>query len=194
MELTLTAGCWIKFVSSWQKWYATIIATICFIAFRINRHNNRLFHSWGISSLFQIGLVNLWNSKRIVLPLRSFVLHFVYMEQLDSTGQIFMKLFSWIFFWKFVQKIKVSVKYDRNNRHLTWRPVYIYNYISLISSWNEKCFTQFCTENQNKHFMCNNLCPYSVQFMRKCGKYRKSKQATDNDIMCWMNRARTWNM
>jgi len=35
MELTLTAEWWIKFGRSWQKWYASIITTICFITFLI---------------------------------------------------------------------------------------------------------------------------------------------------------------
>ena len=42
MELTLTAGCWIKFVRSWQKLYASIITTICFTAPLLDRFNDRL--------------------------------------------------------------------------------------------------------------------------------------------------------
>ena len=37
MELTLT-----NFVRSWQKWYASIITTICFIALLIERYNDKL--------------------------------------------------------------------------------------------------------------------------------------------------------
>jgi hypothetical protein len=35
---------------------------------------------------------------------------------------------------KSVDKIQVSVKYDKNNQNFTWRPTDIYNSISLISS------------------------------------------------------------
>jgi len=33
-------------------------------------------------------------------------------------------------------------KSDNNNRYFTCRPIYIFNHISLISSYNEKCFRQ----------------------------------------------------
>ena len=42
MELTLTAECWWNFVRGWQKWYAPIITTNCFIPLLIDRDNNRL--------------------------------------------------------------------------------------------------------------------------------------------------------
>ena len=38
------------------------------------------------------------------------------------------------------EKIHVSLKSDKNNGHFTWRPMYIYDSISLNSSYNEKCF------------------------------------------------------
>jgi len=33
-----------------------------------------------------------------------------------------------------VEKIQVSLKSDKNNRHFTWRPIHICYQISLISS------------------------------------------------------------
>jgi len=36
-------------------------------------------------------------------------------------------------------KIQDSLKSDKNNRFFTWRPVHIYEHISLSSSQNEKC-------------------------------------------------------
>ena len=41
-----------------------------------------------------------------------------------------------------VEKIQIILKSDDNNRHFTWRPIYIFDHISLIPSWNEKCFIQ----------------------------------------------------
>jgi hypothetical protein len=55
-------------------------------------------------------------------------------------GQIFIK-FDVSIFRKFSQKIKMSLKSDKNNGYFTWQPMYIYD-ISPISSQNEKCFTQ----------------------------------------------------
>jgi hypothetical protein len=48
-----------------------------------------------------------------------------------------------------VEKIQVSFKSDKNNGYFTLRPVYIYNYISLNSSQNEKCFRKKLQRNQN---------------------------------------------
>ena len=55
------------FVCSWQKWYATIITTHCFITLLIDRIIDS-FHSSGNSSLFQTELVSLWMSQQTVLP------------------------------------------------------------------------------------------------------------------------------
>jgi hypothetical protein len=46
-------------------------------------------------------------------------------------------------FWKSAEKkIQVSLKSDKNNGCLAWRHVHIYDYISLSSSENKKCFGQ----------------------------------------------------
>jgi hypothetical protein len=50
-----------------------------------------------------------------------------------STGRIFMTLDIWGFFRKSVGKIKVKLKSDKNNRYVTWRPVYVFDNISLTS-------------------------------------------------------------
>ena len=46
----------------------------------------------------------------------------------------FMKFDIWVFFEKSVEKIQVSLKSDNNNRYCTWRPIYIFDHISLSSS------------------------------------------------------------
>ena len=42
----------------------------------------------------------------------------------------FMK-FIWVFFQKSFVKFKFLLKSDKNNEHSTWRPIHIYNHISL---------------------------------------------------------------
>jgi len=42
-----------------------------------------------------------------------------------------MKFDIWVFLGKSIRKIQLSLKYDKNNRHFTWRPVYIYDSPSL---------------------------------------------------------------
>jgi len=49
--------------------------------------------------------------------------------------------FECFFFRKYVEKIWVWLNSYRNNGYFTWRLIYICD-ISLISSWNEKCFRQ----------------------------------------------------
>jgi len=50
------------------------------------------------------------------------------------TGRILTKFDTWEFFEKSVEKIQVSLKSDKNKAHFTWRPVYIYDNISLNCS------------------------------------------------------------
>ena len=45
-------------------------------------------------------------------------------------------------FRKSAKKIKVSLKSNMNDRYFTWRPIYIFDHIGLISSQNEKCCRQ----------------------------------------------------
>jgi hypothetical protein len=90
------------------------------------------------------------------------------------------------FFWKSVQKIKVSLKLGKNNWQFTWRPVYIFYHISLSSSLNEKCFRQIFF----------NLCSLTF-FWKLCNvvKYYRTGQATlmiiwHMDIACWIPKAK----
>jgi len=46
------------------------------------------------------------------------------------------------FLGKPVVKIQCSLNSDNNNWHFIWRPIYIYDYISLSSSSNVKCSRQ----------------------------------------------------
>ena len=59
------------------------------------------------------------------------------------TVRVLTKFYFWgFFFWKFVEKIQISFKSDRNNGHVTWRPTYIYDNIFLNCSLSGTCFTQ----------------------------------------------------
>ena len=54
---------------------------------------------------------------------------------------------------KYVENIKVSLKCDWNDGHLTCRPIYICDNTSLTYSQNEKCFRHSCRQNKYIHFM-----------------------------------------
>lgn len=79
--------------------------------------------------------VKLWNA--IISFLMSVHLS-VRMEQLESHWESFHESFYETqhlgIFLIPVKKIRVAFKSDNNNGHFTWRPLYIYDYISLISS------------------------------------------------------------
>ena len=58
----------------------------------------------------------------------------VHMEELISHWKDFQKIWYLGIFWKSVNKIQVSLKSDKNDGYVTWRPTYIYDNISLNSS------------------------------------------------------------
>lgn len=64
------------------------------------------------------------------------------------------------FFRKSVYQIQVSFQTVKDNRNLTWKPLYIYENISLKSSQNEKYFRQGYRENQDTHFTFDNFFPF----------------------------------
>jgi len=51
-----------------------------------------------------------------------------------------MKFDICLFVRETVEEIQVSLKSDKNNRYFVWSPLYIFNNISLNSSYNEKYF------------------------------------------------------
>jgi len=44
-----------------------------------------------------------------------------------------MKFYIELFFEKSIEKIQISLKYQKKNRRFTWRPTSIYDNMSLIS-------------------------------------------------------------
>jgi hypothetical protein len=64
----------------------------------------------------------------------------VRMEQLGSHWTDFDEIWYLNFFRKYVEKIHVSLKSDKNTGYFTWRRFYTYDSPSLNSSYNEKYF------------------------------------------------------
>ena len=58
---------------------------------------------------------------------------------LARIGRIFNEIWYLRSFGSSVEKIQVSLKYDKNNGYFTGGPVQINDYISHRSSYNEKC-------------------------------------------------------
>ena len=64
-------------------------------------------------------------------------------------------------FLKSVEKLQDSLKKDKNKGHFTWRPINIFDPISLIYSWNEKYFWTKVVEKTKTDLS------YSITFLRK---------------------------
>jgi hypothetical protein len=58
----------------------------------------------------------------------------VHMEQLGSHWTDFHEIWYLNIFRKSVGKIQVSLKSERNDGYFTWRPIYVFDHISLSSS------------------------------------------------------------
>ena len=66
----------------------------------------------------------------IVMP----VCLFIWMEQLSPYLTEFYEIWYSSIFQKLTKKIQVSVKSEKNDGHYTWKPIYIFDHISLIFS------------------------------------------------------------
>jgi hypothetical protein len=60
------------------------------------------------------------------------------MEQLGSRETDFREILYLSIFRKSVEKIKVSLKSEKNNGYFVWRPTYVYDNILRSYFWNEK--------------------------------------------------------
>ena len=52
----------------------------------------------------------------------------------SPTGRIIIKFDIRAFFQNLYRKFKISIKSDKNNGYFTWRPIYIFDHISLRST------------------------------------------------------------
>jgi len=55
-------------------------------------------------------------------------------NNLALAGRILMKFGIWLFFRKSVKKIQISLKSNKKKGYFAWRPIYIFDHISLSSS------------------------------------------------------------
>jgi hypothetical protein len=90
----------------------------------------------------------------------------------------------WVFFRKFVQEIQVSIKSGKYNGYFTWRPIRIYDNISLISSLNEKCLTSVVEKIKTHILFLYTFSEYRTvyEIMWKKKNYW-ARQATDYSII-----------
>jgi hypothetical protein len=79
------------------------------------------------------------------------------MEQLGSSSTDFHDLWCLLIFRKSVENVQVPFKSDKRNEYSVWRPMYIYNNISLNYFWNEKCFGRELWKNHTHIFYVKQL-------------------------------------
>ena len=115
----------------------------------------------------------------------------VCMEQLSSTGRIFLKCGIWIFFGHLCRKFRFQYNLTRilhKDQYMyilhVDRYMYIYDNISLTSSQSEKCLIQNYRENQNTCFMLNEVLPEMVAFRRQSGKIWQSQTVQRWQYVC----------
>jgi hypothetical protein len=117
-----------------------------------------------------------------VLSVSPSVRPFIRMEQLGSTGRIFLKFGTSVLFETLSGKFKIHcnltkiTRTSREDRHtflITSR-----SFLLRKSNISNKSFTKI----QNTHFNFNNFFSNIVPFVRKCGKYCTVRQATNDNI------------
>ena len=106
---------------------------------------------------------------------------------LAPTGRIFVKCFC--ISLKFIEKIKFSLKSDKNNGYFTRRLIYIYDHISLTSSQNEKCFRQNL-QRKSKHIMHDHFFfVYEIMWKNIAQSDRPQMTIQRMRIACWIPKA-----
>jgi hypothetical protein len=109
----------------------------------------------------------------------------VRMEQLAYQQADLIKFDTWASFRKSVNKMHVSLKYEKNNEYCTWRPTYIIwqNLAKFFLEW-EMGQTK-ALEKSTTIFTYSNISPKIVPFVRYVEKFCTAIPATDdNKILC----------
>jgi hypothetical protein len=99
----------------------------------------------------------------------------------------------WIF-WKSVMKIQVLLILDKTRIYATWRPIYIFYHISLVSSYNEKCFWKMLHRKSKPTFCAQWLLFENRTAFEKMWKNivewgRPLTTIRRMCILCWMTKA-----
>jgi hypothetical protein len=107
--------------------------------------------------------------------------------------------FSWNlvveYFFKSVDKIQVSLKYDKNNGHFTGRHTYSFIISRSILLRMRNILNKLRRKNQNTHFMVKNVFRKSCRLWDNVENFDTARQAADYSliqrmrIVCWVPRA-----
>jgi hypothetical protein len=127
-----------------------------------------------------------------VMSVRPSVRLSVRMEHLGSQWTDFYEIWYLSIFQKSVQTIQVLLISDKNIGYFTWRPMYIYDKISVNSSWKEKYVRQKLLRKAKYIFYVQE--PFSRNSSRlwdNVEEYGRAREATDDNII-WRMRFAWW--
>jgi len=102
------------------------------------------------------------------------------------TGRIFTKFEIRVFFFlKTVENNLDSLKSDKNNRHFTWRPIYISDHISHNSSYGDRFLDKSCREKSKDPIGCSTILSFfsKIELLKRLEKCYTDEQATDDNII-----------
>jgi hypothetical protein len=94
-------------------------------------------------------------------------------------------------FRRCVEKIQFSLKSDKHTGYCTWRQMYIFYNMPLISSWNEKVSNKSCRENRNTHFCTLTFFPPENGAVYKI-MWRNIVQRGRPQMIVWRMRPACW--
>jgi hypothetical protein len=120
------------------------------------------------------------NCEKRILPSFSLSVHpSVWTEQLGSHSTDFFMKLDLRFFRKSVEKIQVSLKYDKKSEYFTWRQLTFMTLSQRILLRIRNASDEGCRGNQNTIFMSYNFFPplsplqKIVPFVRDCRKTQR---------------------
>jgi len=119
------------------------------------------------------------------------------MEQLTPYLTDFHEIWYLSIFQKSTKKIWVSLKSAKNDGHFTWKPMYIFDHISLIFFLEWGMFqTEVVEKIESRHCMLNNFFFLILPLWGNMEKYCRARQATDDNIIsrmrvaCWIPKSK----
>ena len=105
-------------------------------------------------------------------------------ERIDFKWTDFHEIWNLSIFRKFVTKIKVSLKSDKNNGYFTWRRIYfLLHLVHIFLVW--EMFQKKVVEKIKKHILCSVTLFFfrkSCRLWEKVEKYCRTGQVTDDNM------------
>jgi hypothetical protein len=95
-------------------------------------------------------------------------------------------------FRKSVDKITISLKSDKNNGYFIWRRFHLYDNISIIPPWNEKCFSQKLQRKSKHTFYVQQLFSENRALYEIMSRSVEESEGETNDVTIWRKRFVCW--